>query len=714
MEVTLDQIPERCRLTLVQSQQFEQISRREAFNRVNGWTWAYSENPGPGPRRIRLIDARSLSTAGQKEWMQAALTSSPTPTTGSGFPVSPSGDGTTTAREPFAMGLPASAPASVGTGQRDLFVSPEVLALNLPDYGQALVVQRRMQIVQLASNGSWASMGYPNKQEFYRELADHHHISVRTLHRWCRDYVRLGVKGLQFDRPGPLPQGTRLETWARAHLESDYRAGLTKRACYQRLITEITKKQECDQWRVSHLYPVPSPWQAFRFLRSLPPIVGQARAFGAAGLHTAAGYLDREFTERAGDTWCIDEWRVDAHLYLDWEMPTVVRPYVLSICDERSKFLLAWKIVLEPTSETVLDLVEDALRHHFRPLRFYSDRGGWFRGKLGRHYREVPTEKLLGPAAGVLGQLGVLHRGPRNKNPRANVIERNLHGFYAERALATLAGSSCGNTERVAEALGVYARVEAHKELCKRGAVLQETGLLSYRQFEAIFPAWVEQFNARPSQANGLNGLTPAAAWASYAPPAEEIATRQVDAITLAFTFAERYEGYTIRQGGIIELTANGIKHRYSSPLLVLHAGEQRNLRRLRHNDSFIVVEPLPGSNDREVIARRRVRVGINDEAGMAEAIAEQHRVEELLVARYAPDRSPRHTDRTEPSPGHTDRAVATVEPETSDEPALIISSLEWQMAHAKKPPEDPETLEEQPAAAEQPMPHLYDLKPME
>jgi hypothetical protein len=659
----LDQIPADKRITVEDAARVLGYSESYIFRGLTEedgpglcLKWARAPNPSKGPRNRKIVDARSL---------------------------------------------PPDAAARLDTeelaGGQD---GPSEAQLLLLDINRVRIERRNrvdtlLTIVADCKNGKHAQHGYPRKMPYLKAKAKELGYHWGSIYRLIRQYEDHGIEGLALKKPGPPPSGPGSgyfgkpqNSWAKAHVEGNHRAGLSHPACTRLLLKEIKDRQAHHP---NHTYETPSPYQVSVFLRSLPPIQAVAREKGAPGLKQAAGYCDRKITEAAGDTWCIDEWKVDAHLYKDWKLSEVIRPYVLTIMDQRSKMILGWKIVESLESRYVLDLVEETLRRLWAPLRFYSDRGGHFRGKMGRHYRELPKQEVLGPAAGALERLGVLHQGPRRKNPRANRVER-LHGFYAARALETLGGSSCGSNEQMGEALSVHARVEEHKGLCKSGDVLKETRLFSYRQFEAIFPKWVEDHNRTESEANGLAGLAPEAAFKTFSPPQSEIETRKVSEERLAIAFAEHFVR-TVRPGGVIDCgEENGMPFRYYSPLLVLLAGEECECSRLRHNDYFIVVQ----SGNERIIADRRLSIGIGDTKAISRAEEERARVEKYLLARYAPDRNQK------PGPPPLD-------------PERVIGSSEWMMAHPRRTPITSEEVArraieiELEGGEEEPAPSLYD-----
>ncbi len=566
-QLLLDEIPENARLTVPRVMELTGLCRSKVFARIadGHFAWALAPNPARGPKLLRIVDARSLPQPALKKWEDSRL---------AGNFLIPF--------EAHEASQQNSSSLSVANPAQLLLLATSPAAIR-----QESFIDECISIVKECKNGAYAKYGCSTKTEYVEFVARKTGRSAATIYRLIRRYEAGGVREMLPHKRGPAPTGAGSEvygkeanSWMRAHVEENFRAGLSKSACHRLLLAEIETRQSLHR---AHVYDVPSEFQTKSYLRSLPPINETARQKGAPGLHVAAGYCDRAIDEPAGDTWCIDEWMVDGRVYLDWKMREVIRPFIITIIDQRSEAILGWKLVVNPNSEAVLSLTEECLRKCWKPLRWYSDRGGHFRAKVGKHYKEISAEKMMKKAAGALGRLGILHQGPRVKNPRGNRIERTVHSFYAAKVLETLAGSACGNSPEAAEALGVQARVDRHIQLCKSGDV-RLTELLSYKQLRAMIPAWIEAYNGSFSDANGLQGLTREAAFRTFCPAESVRQERAIDETDMAFKFAEHFENRTIREGGVIDLgVKEGEPARYYSPLLTVYAGKRALVKRFRH-----------------------------------------------------------------------------------------------------------------------------------
>jgi transposase InsO family protein len=509
----------------------------------------------------------------------------------------------------------------------------DLAMLHVPDWAKGQV-GRRLELVRCCLNGDWRTR-FTTKNQFNVYLAGKEKISVRHLQRLTAKYRAtvtprspLGDATVLMDTaPGPARGDRRvLEDWMVADIDHYFLQHLTKNQIYDALVGRIKEKQHAS---VAHLYRIPSRTTVYRFIRNIDPFV-KALEEGSSTVKRACGYIDRDYKDlQAGAMWCIDEWQVDAGAYDPEDARVFGRPWIVTLLDARSRFVLAWTATFKYNHDVVLDLVEEAVRNHGRPDYFYSDKGAAFRGRLGRQFREVDKEKLLGPAASALEILGTVRRGPgEEKNPRANPLERR-HRIFAEsaRLLPTWCGSHPG--ERPEEYDDKYALHEAWI----RGKVTRG-GLVPLSEIAQWFTGTLVEYHIRPSSANGLNGLSPSAAYREFATDADR-ERRRVEPGLLLLAFAESFPGIAIRQGGVIELRDH---IRYSHPELLLVQGQRRDVKRARHDKSFIVVLPA-WKGEEPITAWRRDRVGTDDPESLSRQCELLASIRKIAVsARPLPD----------------------------------------------------------------------------
>jgi hypothetical protein len=345
---------------------------------------------------------------------------------------------------------------------------------------------------------------------------------------------------------------------------------------------------------------------------------------GHEAVKAAAGYIDRHYDdELAGDAWCIDEWEIDGCFYDEENHARVINygracpvAHILSVIDERTTCILAyavtWKISLE---EATLDLTEHLVRTYWAPHRLVADRAGRFR-RLSRGRVTLGSDgELIELLAGPLGELGVKLRGSKEKNPRANRIERFPHREYARRA-QEFGISWRGANTRERQLTDIDARVARHlKEHCKLGTCGPQ--ILSIQEVQKIVGTWVNDLNSCKTKAKGCKGTTRLAAFNWFRPTQEEIARRKYSDAAVDMAFAERATR-TIQAGGVIQLSDG---KRYGLPgELSPWTGENVSITRFRRDHSSIEVS-VPGQ-EAQVVAHQRRAVGVNEPEALSEEIA--------------------------------------------------------------------------------------------
>ena len=399
---------------------------------------------------------------------------------------------------------------------------------------------------------------------------------------------------------------------------------LNCRQSHNSVVRYLQTKQNSPGCQVAYFYDIPSYSMVKRYWREvLIPMYGPQRD-GKEAVKTAAGYIDRLYDDEfAGDTWCLDEWEIDGAFYDEQDHRRIFNygtghpiVHILTILDERTTcitdYLVTWQISLE---DAVFALAERTIRQHFLPRRVVSDRAGRFRALVRGHMVVGSDDELIKKLAGPLGELGVIPRGSKEKNPRANRLER-LHRLYADRARDF--GASWKPPLEKHEHRELDDAVRRHvKDHCRYGTIGPQ--LMSIQEAERRIAQWVGEINLADTEAKGCNGLTRLAAFRQFQPSAEEIAQRKPNQAALDLAFAERDER-TIREGGIIELE-DGARYSYSQLIewrLRLGSGAKIPVMRYRRDPLHLIVSP-PGAEP--FIAERRTIVGTKDEALLSDEI---------------------------------------------------------------------------------------------
>lgn len=579
-------------LTIGQVGQFEGISRREAYRRMQPGDSHFliskdREDGKPG----KLIAPRSMSPAAQEKWRKVTLQNAAKP--------------------------PAKT-AQLGLLPRTEIES-KIAALHL-SRSETDVVWRRYRLVDLCLNHNWKAEGYATKDEFLAAIAKRNLTSQRSIQRWVwawnqnQDPLEL-VK----DRPGPPPgEGSILDSDMRAHVIYDWRFNkLKKRQCYRSLVNYLETKQNSVGCRVDYFYAIPSRTTVERFIDSLDAIDHAARQ-GADALKAACGYIDRTYRDVPSlGRVDVDEWIVDALAYDPRHASRVGRYYLLTFLDERSIYPLVWSLVEHPNEQDEIDLLCRLIREFGVPGLINSDRGR-FRGRtFGGRFLNRDRAEMYQERDGILDRLGINRNEPREHNPRGNRLER----FHLELAnWARTLPAWCGNDTKQRRMTDADARVALHKQWVRTGQ--GQAPLLSRDQLLERLNQFMAEFRLRPSDGSDMNGFAPEAVLHQNT-PAEGF--RRISDEELAWKTAEHFS-VSINKGGIVQLRDG---KRYSSPELLLIQGEHREAVRVRHDHEQISV--LPSAKGEEVIiAKRRARVGVNDPDQLSIAIELQNRLRKL------------------------------------------------------------------------------------
>jgi hypothetical protein len=656
-------------LTVNQVRGFERLSRREVYRRTKSGDAHFlisrdrREVDGkPG----RLIDSRSMTFDGQKRRRESLLRNAKKPK----------------AESPQLSLLP----------QTEL--DSQIAALTL-SRSEREVVLRRYRVVDLFLNHHWKTEGCGSNGEFLRVIAKRNQISQRSIERWVLAWKRReNLLDLVADRPGPvLGTGSVLDADMRSHIHGCWEIKkLTRAQSYRSLITYLETKQKSPGCRVDHFYAIPARATVERFIdRELQGDLNPWRR-GPDMLYAYAGYMDRTYTDLGSlERVESDEWKVDVLAYHDAYPKIVRRFWLLTFYDCRGIYPLVWELVAGSEHELRHGIAEDdeinllnrLIREYGVPAALHSDRGR-FRGKTfgGKPLGEIIDEKFA-RASGILDRLGIRHNMPRVHNPRGTRLER-FHRYLAD-SCREVPGWIGANTKERKMAPGDAQQAE-HEDWVR--GQRDTTPLLSRSQLLERINAWMEKWRDHESNGTDMRGLSPRAVFVHNSPPE---GFRRISEETLALATAEHFENETIETGGIIQLRDG---KRYSDPQLLLIQGEHREVARLRHDDSFVLVLAAR-KGEQTILAQRRVPVGANDPANLAAQSEYLARVRKL-VRNWAP----KQVSEENPQPDPTD-------------PAHQTSSVEWMMMNRGKQMIDAERFfapgpEAQP---EKSVPSLYDLK---
>lgn len=714
-------------LEIDEAAEMEEISRQEVYKRIGEVRIFSADRRTIDGRRGTLIPAKTLSEEARARWQKrrlqqlvmrdANVSSSPAVILSPECPRAAETE-QTSAHLNAPLETPQAKSASASNASQMTLLAPSPIDLKIAalqlSAPEKVVAVGRFRAIQPLVNHDFSALGFTSKSGYVRGVAAQVRVTQKTIWEWYARYRRHeDIADLANERPGPEPAGVgsqALDAGARAFVKLCWEVEkLSKTQTYRKLLGYLEDKQRgCG---LSHAYEFPSSTTVYRFIDSLDALI-QARRQGADALKAALGHIDRRYDDLASlervDT---DEWKYDVLAY-DENHPKIVRRFwLLTFYDVRAAFPLVWEAVAGNeyevrrgiAAEDEINLLVRLAREYGLPRAMNSDRGR-FRGLTfgGRPLGEQ-IDKVFAESNGILDQLSIRHNMPREHNPRGSRLER-FHRYLSD-CCRQIPGWIGSNTRERKMSPGD----EQHREHAEwvRGQ-RTSTPLLSRKQLLEETAKWMEEWRDHESQGTDMRGLSPRAVFV-HNTPVEGF--RKVSDAELAWATAQHFQNETIEAGGIITLPDG---KRYSHPLLLLIQGEQRECVRLRDDHSFISVLPARKGED-AIMAPRRVPVGANDPAGLAQAMEFQARLRKLASEMGA--------GRIESS-GHRPAPVrngpGAIEPlednrpitQSPDHPIHEISSLEWMTAKGRTRRSAPEPAVETvaPQAAE-PEPSLYDIR---
>jgi hypothetical protein len=613
-------------LTVEQVMDFERISRVEAYRRMqpgdcHALIWKNREDGKPG----RVIDPTSLSPDAKDRWVRSKL-------------------------QDVAN---AAQIVKVGTSLQESFF-PELdrdkaEIATLPSEYRREEVFRKLSVVQI-SNGDFAARGFSGRTAFMKSLVKVTGVSVRTQRRWNTRYEAGGLAALVDKRPGPEKgTGEVLESWEKAYLDEWWLRGRTKSQCLHDL-NKVRATKKASRAGYSYNYCPRARSTVERYLRNLDAIRQSARE-GPDALKAVCGHIDRSYVDLASlervesDECKLNLFSYDPHRCVNRRgEPWIRRYWLLTFYDARSMYPVVWGLCEGSEYELrhgiavqdEINLFVELVRGFGIPRAIHSDRGR-FRGKVwgGEPYQQH-IDKEFAPANGILqrvGQLvgyesGIRHDMPRVHNPRGTRLER-FHKWVADWFRGKPGWIGANTRER--KMTHGDADAEKHKQWCvgklSPGAA---SPLLTKDAVLAEVNKMMEAWREHNSEGTDMNGLTPRAVFVQCAPAS---GFPRISEEQLALATAQHFENERIETGGIIELRDGS---RYSHPLLIPLAGQKREVARLRHDHSFVIV--LPAQKGAESIkAPRNKPVGANDPDNLARKMESLNRVNKIAGAIVKP-----------------------------------------------------------------------------
>lgn len=247
------------------------------------------------------------------------------------------------------------------------------------------------------------------------------------------------------------------------------------------------------------------------------------------------------YIERDPTTLAVNEWWVADHMQFDvlCRLPDgrLGRPWLTQWMDIRSRRRLGWCVWTVPSQDTILLALARAIRRAGVPGHVYMDNGrdftslapegGHRRRRMRLDERRVET---------VLAHLAVVAHFSRPGNPQSRLIERHFGTDHQrfDKWFPTYTG-----------------RDPQHKPEDLPAALKDPAQVPTLEQLEAAYGLYVERVaNQEPSEARGLDGFSPLAAWQAGIQAPGYVHRTATDE-ELKFLLMKRTKALAVRRGAV-------------------------------------------------------------------------------------------------------------------------------------------------------------------
>jgi hypothetical protein len=338
-------------------------------------------------------------------------------------------------------------------------------------------------------------------------------VSVRTLKSWLARYRKGGFAALaDFVR-----SDKNVARWA---TQSPQHAELADLAAYAYLKEQLNKKMswEIVVCRAQQLEIEPPSYESLRtYLEKLPPAVKTLALKGRDKYDDLfAPYLRRGYTDiEAGEILVSDHAWVDILVQndlFDAKDREHMRLRFTGLQDMRSRKILAYSFSQDGSSRSINTCLRHMLETYGTFREFYCDNGKDYL-KVGKGARGPEAEYLPPEAQGVLARLGCRVTYCQPYHGQSKLIESFNHILHQrfDRRWATYCGPTFEQRpDRCTAAL------ERHKKLLAQGRA-DESELPLASEFIRAAILWIEsEYNNRPKNVPGMDGLSPNEAFEKF------------------------------------------------------------------------------------------------------------------------------------------------------------------------------------------------------
>ncbi|MDR3723289.1 MAG: helix-turn-helix domain-containing protein [Terracidiphilus sp.] len=347
--------------------------------------------------------------------------------------------------------------------------------------------------------------------------------SPRTIKRWLAQFRTGGFSALA-DR---IRADKGVSRWATQSVEHTELANL---AAYAYLNEHLNKRMawEIVECRARQLQVKPPSYETIRtYLEELPPAVKTLALKGRSKYDELfAPYIRRGYTDfEAGEILVSDHAWHDVLVQndiFDAKDRQHMRLRFTGLQDMRSRKFVAYTWSQDGSSRSINTCLRHSLETYGTFREFYCDNGKDYR-KVGKGARSDEREELQPEALGVLARLGCTVTYCQPFHGQSKLIESANHIIHQrfDRRWKTYTGPT--PEQRPDRCI---AALERHKKLLAEGRA-DESDLPLASEFIRAAALWIEnEYNVRPKNVPGMEGLTPNEAfekfrWAKAAPAPE-------------------------------------------------------------------------------------------------------------------------------------------------------------------------------------------------
>jgi len=317
----------------------------------------------------------------------------------------------------------------------------------------------------------------------------------------------------------------------------------------------------------------------------LPPIVSDFARLGEREWDRRFGpRMKRDYTQyRSNQVWVGDVHPFDAFCrtsQADW---TVVRPKLSAFLDLRSRLIAGWHVTLHENQDAVLLAFRSGVEQFGPPAEAVVDNGKPYRatgvsgGRPSSRGRIIEDEDYV---RSVFGGLNVAVHFAIPYNPDSKPVERWFRTLEDQfcRTIVGYCGSRKDDLFKAADKLA-----HEHPER-----------LLTVAELTAAFEQYLVAYHATPHTGDGMDGLSPRAAFDAFDPiPRAIVPDGAMDYLLMRVHSGPRNkdtgkrEGVTVTKFGV---RYNGIDYGVDDPRLFDLQGQKVTLRVHPEDASYVIV----------------------------------------------------------------------------------------------------------------------------